>query len=120
MDSGIKNVKQNIAKIYARKKIAIIGLCYKYADMALKRFQEKQPSGPLNKGEFWTNQTGIARDEVFANVYAEKDFVGFFLAHTEEYGVYLELANNRQNEALRPTVMAFYSRFERDLKAILE
>jgi len=115
MDSGISDVKRNIAKIYARKKVAIIALCNEYAAMALKRFQDKQYSN-----EFWNKNTGVAQDTVFSGTYTEKDFVGFFLAHAVEYGVYLELANNRQNEALRPTVMAFYSRFERDLKAILE
>lgn len=115
MDSGIKDVKRNIEKIYQRKINATLALCDEYGALALKRFQDKQ-----NNNEFWNNQTYTAKNTVFYGTLNEKDFVGFFLAHAVEYGVYLELANNRQNAALRPTVIAFYSRFEKDLKEIWE
>jgi hypothetical protein len=50
----------------------------------------------------------------------EKDTVGWFLAHATDYGVYLELANDRKHAALLPTTLRYYSRFMRDLKSILE
>jgi hypothetical protein len=113
VDSGIKSVKRNISLIYQRKINATLALCQEYGAMALNRFLQKQ-----NNNEFWKNQTYTALDTVFYGTISQKDFVGFFLAHAVEYGVYLELANDRQNEALRPTVMAFYSRFEKDLQEI--
>ena len=113
--SGVSELKRNIANIYQRKRTATIALCEEYGAMALKRFQDKQANN-----EFWNNQTYTAKNTVFYGTINQRDFVGFFLAHAVEYGVYLELANNRQNEALRPTVMAFYSRFEHDLKVIWE
>jgi len=44
--------------------------------------------------------------------------VGFFLAHTQQYGVYLELANNRQNEAIRPVINEMLPLFQKDLKKL--
>ena len=109
-------IKQNIAAVYKRRKNALIARSYQYAGFALQRFRQKQPTGPGIKGAFWTNQTSIAADKVFSGVISEKGVVGFFLAHNVEYGVSLELANDRRHESLRPTVMAFYSRFDRDVK----
>jgi hypothetical protein len=114
-NSGIKDVKRNISAIYQRKINATLALCDEYGAMALNRLLQKQ-----SNNEFWNNQTYTAIDTVFYGTLSEKDFVGFFLAHAVEYGVYLELANNRQNAALLPTVVAFYARFEKDLKEIWE
>lgn len=113
--SGVSELKRNIANIYQRKRTATIALCEEYGAMALKRFQDKQANN-----EFWNNQTYTAKNTVFYGTLSEKDFVGFFLAHAVEYGVYLEQANGFKNAALVPTVMAFYARFDKDLKEIWE
>jgi len=114
-DSGIKDVKRNIAAIYQRKINATLALCDEYGAMALNRFLQKQ-----SNNEFWNNQTYTAIDTVFYGTLSEKDFVGFFLAHAVEYGVYLEQANSYKHAALLPTVVAFYARFDKDLKEIWE
>lgn len=111
----IANIKRNVRKAYDRKRAATIALCRYYAGMALAAFWQKQSGN-----KFWTNRTGVARDTVFGDAFDDKDVVGWFLAHTQEYGVYLELANNRKHAALLPVVLSFYSRFQRDLAKIFE
>jgi len=113
--TGVSELKRNIANIYQRKINATLALCDEYGAMALNRFLQKQ-----NNNEFWNNQTYTALDTVFYGTLNEKDFVGFFLAHAVEYGIYLETANDGKHAALLPTVVAFYARFDKDLKEIWE
>lgn len=109
----IANLKRNIGNIYERKKAAIYALCKFYAGLCLQRFRQKQA-----QDAFWHNRTNMAYNTVFSDAEMTKEFIGFFLAQYEDYGVFLELANNRIHESLRPTVIAFYARFMRDLEAI--
>jgi hypothetical protein len=106
-------IKRNVKKYYNDRRAAGIALCLFYAGTAINNFRLKQASN-----KYWQNQTFTAFDTVFSGVLEEKGVIGFFLAHLEEYGVYLELANDRKNAALLPTVMALYSRFQRDLEAL--
>lgn len=109
----VVRLKREIDNIYDRKKAAIYALCKYYAGLCLQRFRQKQASD-----KFWHNRTNTAYNTVFSDAELTKEFCGFFLAHMVEYGIFLELANNRKYESLAPTVMSFYSRFERDLEAI--
>ena len=109
----VRAIRQNVKAIYDRRRAAAIALCLYYAGLSLQAFQQFQASN-----KFWNNQTKIAYDTVFSDAINAEAFIGFFLAHLQEYGVYLELANDRKNEALKPMVMRFYSRFIRDLEAI--
>jgi hypothetical protein len=70
----------------------------------LDHFHQVQPSGHGRTGRFWTNQTGDTESRVFGEVILTDGAIGFFLAHGVEWGIYLELANNRQNESLRPLI----------------
>jgi hypothetical protein len=69
---------------------------------------------------FWNNQTETAYNSVFAENYTVGTEVGWFIAHAVEYGVYLELANDRKHEALRPIIQELWPAFEKDLKTIWE
>lgn len=109
----VVNLKIAIGNIYNRKKAAIYALCKMYAGMSLQRFRQKQAAD-----KFWRNRTNTAYNTVFSDAEMTQEFIGFFMAQRVEYGLYLELANNRKYEAIRPTVMAFYSRFMKDLEAI--
>ena len=106
-------VVRNINAIYDRKRAALVALCNRYATEALNLFNTAQ-----NDNLFWNNQTFQAKNSVFSGDIDEKDFVGFFLAHAKDYGVYLELANNRQNESLRVIVNELWPRFLRDVQEI--
>lgn len=110
---GVEKVKAFIADEIKRRKIASIALCRYYAARALENFRVIQ-----NVDGFWTNRTESALAEVFSGAINEDGEIGFFLAHAVDYGVYLELANDRKHEALRPIIMDLYPEFEKDLKEI--
>lgn len=110
---GIAVVKAMTAEIYIRKRRAAVALCLYYAGLVLQSFRQRQANN-----RFWTNRTRTAVNTVFSEAIDEKGVIGFFLAHAVEYGVYLELANDRKHEAIRPVVMSFYARFMRDLGEI--
>lgn len=114
LKASVDAVKANIEAMWGRRRAAVLALCAQYAGYALQNFRMKQA-----QSKFWTNRTGIARDTVFSGVISERAVAGFFLAHAVEYGIYLELANDRKYEALLPTVAGLYSRFKRDLEEVL-
>lgn len=109
----VEKVKRNIVSIYEKKKFLVIALCSYYAGMALQDFRTWQ-----SNDEFWTNQTNTAWADVFTKVIDEPNETGFFIAHAVEYGVYLELANDRKHEALRPVLRELLEPFLKDLKRI--
>ena len=109
----VANLKKEIVNIYTRKKTAIYALCVRYASFSLKRFRQKQA-----RDKFFHNRTEIAYNTAFSDAVRTKEYIMFFLALAVDYGWPLELANDRKHESVRPTVMAFYSRFMRDLEEI--
>ena len=122
-------VARNLDAIYARKRAAVFALCLEYAARILAEFRVQQMVGPgggswidryngQGKGRYWNNQTETAAKTVFSDAFTDGDEIGFFIAHMVEYGVYLELANDRRYEALRPLIEKFYPLFRRDLQAI--
>ena len=115
--SGVSELKRNIANIYQRKRTATIALCHEYAEIALKKFKEEQKNN-----KYWNNQTYTAANTVFSNVDVDdsEKYIGFFLAHYVEYGVYLEQANDGKHAALRPVLMSIIKQFDKDLKEIWE
>jgi hypothetical protein len=89
------SVVKNITSIYDRRKAAIYALALRYAAMAINEFRDRQGTG-----EFWTNQTTTALKTMFTKAFIDGDAVGFLMAHAVEYGPYLELANNGQNQSI--------------------
>lgn len=110
---GIQEIRKNINSIYDRRRAAVYALCLRYAHLVLRQFRDLQ-----RYNAFWQNQTGQARDTVFSKAYIEENVIGFFLAHAVKYGVYLELANDRVHEAIRPIIRQFAGSFYKDLKRI--
>jgi hypothetical protein len=106
-------VKANIVAIYERRRAAVYALCLSYAARALDRFRANQA-----EQLYWQNQTGQAYARVFATGYIEESVVGWFMAHGVQYGVYLELANDRKHEALRPVMESLIPQFMSDLREI--
>jgi hypothetical protein len=116
-----ETVGMNIEAIFARRRAAAVMLCLEYAGRILAEFRQRQADqGGFLSGatQFWTNRTGVAAATVFSDAIIEDDEIGFFIAHMIEYGVYLELANDRAYEALRPLVEEFYPEFKKDLAEI--
>jgi len=112
---GIADLKHNINVIYnVRKAAAVYALCTYYAAMALQYFRAQQATQ-----QYWNNQTHLAMDTVFSRAFREgNEAMGWFMAHTQQYGVKLELGNDRRNEAIRPIIERYYSRFRSDLEKI--
>lgn len=114
---GIEKVNKNIKEIYARRKAAVFAICLETSARALQWFRNWQ-----RKNEFWNNQTKQALNRVFTRAYISEtdieNYVAWFIAHGVDYGIYLELANDRQNESLRKTISVFIDQFLRDVKSL--
>ena len=96
-------------KVIYDKKVASL-----YAEagrLAAEALQEMQAL-PFTGTNPWNNETKQAMQRLFSDSFMEDDSIGFFLAHGVEYGVYLELANDRQNEVLRPTAEKYALKFK--------
>src|SRR5512139_1061336 len=104
----VSEVKQNIAGIFERRKAAVYALSLKWAAIALNYFRSVQPASPNSSGQFWHNRTAQASARMFTDAFqegsADELIIGWFMAHGVIYGVYLELANNRAHEAIRPII----------------
>ena len=113
-DNGAAKVNMTIEQLYERKRIAAYALCLHYAAKALQYFRSEQESN-----RFWINRTGLAKDTVFSGAFKEgEDIIGWFMAHTLQYGIYLEKANNEKHASLAPTINHFYAPFMRDLRRL--
>jgi hypothetical protein len=101
------SVGSKIDSFFDRKIAALYAEAQRLAAEALAELQGQQ-----RDNQFWNNETFQALQRLFADAFQDDDAVGFFLAHGVEYGVYLELANNRQNEALRPMIEKYALKFK--------
>lgn len=106
-------VTGNIRKIYGQRAVKLFALSLSYAGQAINIFRQEQ-----SEQTFWKNQTGQASSRMFSNAFIEGSTVGWFLSHGVEYGVYLELANDRQNEAIRPIIRALAPKFFKDAEGL--
>ena len=104
--TGIPTVKKNIVNAFNRKKAGLFALSGSYALRAIQDFRAQQAGN-----KYWENQSNQAKDRMFTNPFIEGDDVGWRMAHGVEYGPYLELSNDRQNEAIRPTMLKFTNSF---------
>lgn len=93
--------------IFERKKAALFAEAQRLAAEALNEMQTEQAGN-----EFWDNQTKQALLRMFSDAFSSADSVGFFLAHGVEYGIYLELANDRQNAILVPKIEKYALKFK--------
>ena len=110
---GIEAVKKNISSKFEQNKVKIYALSLSYAAKAINRFRAQQDGNV-----YWDNQTGDAKNRMFSGAFIEKEVIGWFLSHGIQYGIYLELANDRQNEAILPIVQVFAQPFFDDVRKI--
>ncbi len=109
----IAHTKENISLAFQQKKIKLFALSLSYAGQAINRFRSFQDTDI-----FWDNQTNQAKDRMFSVAFVEKETIGWFLSHGVSYGIYLELANDRQNEAIKPIIDILAPQFFRDARSI--
>jgi hypothetical protein len=81
--------------------------CERFSKMVLAHFAA-QAEQYAKKNAPWDDRTGDARDGLEGNAFYRPGVdMGITLAHTVEYGVYLETANNAKNAILKPTLDHF-------------
>jgi hypothetical protein len=108
---GAVEVKRNMADYLARKVAALQALGDHYA---------AKMEGEAKNNKPWKNQTGHAQQGLFGEAKAENTMLKVRLAHTVDYGVYLELANSGKFSILQPTVQKNAPQFFRDAERVLK
>lgn len=93
-------VAANVEAIFQKKLATLYALAKRLALECVQEAQQRQLGG----NEFWNNETKTAVRTLFGDAFQDDVAVGFFLAHFIEYGIYLELANDRQNAILVPMI----------------
>jgi len=114
-----RRVSVNIADKMAKNKFTILALAEAHRAAMQEEFLTNQPAQQGAVGKYWSNITSDARNRVFSEVIDQATAVGFFMAHGIDYGVYLELANDRQNEALRPLIEKYGNLFIQRVRKLL-
>jgi len=110
-----KRVVNNITKLYELRKVKLYALAVDFAGRALNQFKYEQDGD-----KYWDNQLNNAKNTMFAKAFIDDNDIGFFMSHHMIYGIYLELANDRQNEAIRPTMMHWAPLFIVEAKKLFQ
>lgn len=111
--TGLTKVQKSIGDAFERKKVAAFALASSYSVKMLDLFRERQ-SGNY----YWQNRTTQAMNRVSTRAFRGKYELGFYIQHGVDYGVYLELANDRKHAALYPLVNEFAPKFYADLRRL--
>lgn len=114
-----RRVAVNIAAKMEKNRMTILAQAEAHKGAMMKEFLDNQPQQQNTPGKYWNNITVDARNAVFSEVINQADAIGFFMAHGIDYGVYLELANDRQNEALRPLIEKYGRMFIERVRKLL-
>ena len=96
----------------------VYALSLDYAARVINFFWSVQPPKPNSEGLFWTNRTGQAAARMFTDAKIVNNVVSWFMAHGVQYGVYLELANDRRYAAINPIMVRFTRFFIKDLNKL--
>jgi len=112
---SVTQVTKKIKDIYNRRRIAVYALSLEYAALAINYFRSVQPPKPDSQGQFWHNRTGQAAARMFTGAEVTENIVSWFMAHGVQYGVYLELANDRRHASINQVIRKFAGRFYNDL-----
>lgn len=108
--SIVDQVKGNISKIYERRKAKLYAISLSYAGQAINKARAERE---------WTDRTSQAVERMFSKAFLDEDEVGFFLSHGVFYGIYLELANDRKYEIIRPVIKELAPKFLKDARKII-
>lgn len=100
-----------MADFFARKVAALQALGDHYAGKMEGEAKDNKP---------WKNRTGHAQQGLFGEAKAVNALLKVRLAHSVDYGVYLELANSGKYAILQPTVQKNAPQFFRDAERVLK
>lgn len=107
---GTDKVLKNLRRFINEKEEAAKALGDHYAMKAEN--EAKQDAS-------WVDQTGHARQGLQGSSAVNRNAVLIRLAHTMEYGVHLELANQGRYSVLEPTLKALEDDFFNDIKKLV-
>ena len=108
--SNVDNVKKNINKIYETRRAKLYALSVSYAAIAVRKARAEKE---------WDDRTFQAVKGLFAVPIKDKSDNGFQLWHKMFYGIYLELANDRKYEIIRPVIADLAPKFLEDARKII-
>lgn len=95
--AGEQEVVRNLRDWAERRRAAVVALAQDWAGELEGRAKQDAP---------WTDRTGNARSGLRGETVVSRNQVKIALAHSVEYGVYLELANDGRYAILKPTLDA--------------
>jgi len=107
---GLDNVIGNLKGCEDRMRAALHGLGMQTAAQMEAYAKQNAP---------WQDQTGHARQGLFGEVLEEDGKLKLRIAHTMEYGVYLELSRRGRRPILEPTAQKFAPEFFDAAKELL-
>lgn len=67
----------------------------------------------------WKDQTGHARNGLFGEVMVEKDQIKTRIAHSMEYGIWLEMCHHRRYAILEPTAKKHAPEYFREVERLV-
>jgi hypothetical protein len=118
--TGDKKFLEVLRRYPEKVRAEIFAVAEFWAAEVIKDVNRKQPPQAASRGKYWRNRTGAAASGMFVKTFNKKEVIGFLLAHSVDYGVYLELANDRQNAIIIPQLKRVFTRFWRDVRAVIE
>ncbi len=99
----MSEVQRNLDAWAKRQRGAVVALAKTWAGQLEGRAKRNAP---------WQDRTSNARNGLFGSTEIRGDTVYIRVAHSMEYGVFLELANDGRFAILRPTVNAATAEIE--------
>jgi len=110
--SGLNEVLANLAKWAIEKRTGV---------EAVSRVTAANMQNFARINRPWEDQTGDARAGLNAGSFWEgMDILKVYIAHSREYGIWLELANDGRYEILSPTIKEFQDKWYQGIKRIME
>ncbi|SFU40378.1 hypothetical protein [Alicyclobacillus macrosporangiidus] len=91
---GLNVVTKNLDRWVERKRAA---------SLALAKYWAMQLEGEMKQNRPWQDRTGNARAGLKGSAELNNEGIAIRLAHSVDYGVFLELAHDGRYAILRPT-----------------
>lgn len=109
--AGEQGVIRNLRNWEVQRRAAIVALAQDWAGTL---------EGRAKINASWQDRTGLARAGLRGEVIVGRNQVTIVLAHSMDYGPYLELANDGKYAVLKPTVDAAIPDIYRTYKRLWE
>lgn len=87
---------------------------------AVVDYRAAYTQGYLRATAKWTDRTGAARSGLFAIPLSYGNTYEIFMAYSVNYGIWLEVANNRKYAVITPAVRIIGNMLMRDLENLIE